>query len=173
MIQAYRPALSVAIACFSFQLSSLAYAKSVEAKRDGVDVLSSPDKNAPVLQKLKKGESLPSKERKGMYWEVRLKNGKSGFVSILNVNHKAEENGISEAIRASIKEGRSTGEAEATRGRSAVMGVRGLDDNDTALAGNIRPNMRAVYGMEDIQISQKQLEAFSEEINKEIAQRAR
>jgi len=158
--------LSILAAAFS--LTSFAFGASVEAKKDGVDILSSPEKSGTVIKKMKKGESLTAKERKGMYWEVKTKDGKSGFVSVLLVKHKADESGLSNAIRSSVKEGRSSGDVEATRSRSAVMGVRGLDENDTALAGNIRPNLRAVYGMEDMHISKIQLDAFGEELTREI-----
>lgn len=154
--------------CSAF-LASLAFGASIEAKKEGVDVLSAPEKSAAVLLKMKKGDSLTAKERKGMYWEVKTKDGKTGYVSVLNVKHKADESGLNDAIRSAVKEGRSSGDAEASRSRSSVMGVRGLDDNDTALAGNIRPNLRAVYGMEDMQINKSELDNFGEELNREIA----
>lgn len=154
-------------------LSGAAFgAAAIEAKKDGVEVFESADKSASVLTKMKKGESLVASERKGMYWQVKTADGKVGFVSVLNVKHKVEGGGLGEAIRGAVKEGRSAGDSDSSRARSAVMGVRGLDDNDSAYAGTVKPNLRAVYAMEDYSVPKAKLEKHGESILKEIEHRS-
>ncbi len=127
------------------------FAGMVEASKDGVDVLSAADKASAVLQKLKKGDTLRAGERSGMYWQVTGKDGKPGFVSVLAVKVKpGNDEGLNDAMREAVKNGRAQQSADGGRTRSAVMGVRGLDDtSDTGLAASLRPNLHAVYMMED------------------------
>lgn len=144
---------------------------SVEAKKDNVEVYASADKAAAILAKLKKGESVTSKERSGMYWQVKLQSGQSGFVSVLNVKVKSdgESGGLNNAIREAVKAGRASGEQDGSRSRSAVMGVRGLDDtSDTAMAGAVRPNLRAVYMMEDLDISPEKIDQQADIVTRDI-----
>lgn len=149
-----------------------ALASSVEAKKDGVEVFAAADKSAQVLTKLKKGDSVTSSERSGMYWRVKLQSGQTGFVSVLNVKAKSDgESGLNNAIREAVKAGRNNGD-DGSRSRSAVMGVRGLDDtSDTAMAGSVRPNLRAVYMMEDIDVSKEKLDQQGDLVNREIERR--
>jgi hypothetical protein len=151
---------------------SKVYAGSVEAKKDNVEVLSTAGKDGSVIAKLNKGDVLTSGERTGMYWQVTMKDGKTGFVSVMAVKIKAGEGGgINDAIRNAVKEGRAAGEESGARSRSAVMGVRGLDDNNTAMAGSVRPNLRAVYSMEDLSLSNQKLEQQSGIVENDILSR--
>lgn len=156
-------------------LAPVVSAAEVEAKKDGVTVHASADKGAAVLVTLKSGESLEAGERKGMYWEVKTKDGKAGFVSVMGVKHKPGEsaNNLGAAIRDAVKDGRNSSDAANARSRSAVMGVRGLDEsNETSFAGSVKPNLRAVYAMEDFSVGQKQLEGLGEEVFAEISRKA-
>jgi hypothetical protein len=142
-----------------FAWSGLSFAGEVEAKKDGVEVFAAADKSSAVVSKLKKGESAVSKERSGMYWQVQLAGGQTGFVSVLAVKIKANAKaGLNDALREAVKSGREAAEQKGARSRSAVMGVRGLDDNDTAMAGSVRPNLRAVYALEDMEVPQAKLD---------------
>lgn len=144
-----------AVAAMSLTFSIPVFAGTVEAKKDGVEIFSTADKGASVVATLKKGETASAGDRSGMYFKVTLPGGKSGFVSVLNVKIKTEAGGgLNDAIRNAVKEGRNAAEDSGARGRSAVMGVRGLDDNNTAMAGSVKPNLRAVYEMEDFSIPQ-------------------
>lgn len=155
-------------------LSISAFAGTIEAKKDGVEVYAAADKASAVLSKLKKGEAIASGERSGMYWQVKLADGKKGFVSVLAVKIKADSNdGLSGALRDAVKAGRTTNEQNGTRARSAVMGVRGLDDNNTAMAGSVRPNLRAVYAMEDYSIPQAKLDQQASIVENDILARAK
>jgi len=155
-------------------LATQALGAGVEAKKDGVQVYADATNKSAVVSQMKGGETLPSLERKGMYWQVKLPDGKTGYVSVLAVKHKAEgSTSLAKAIDSVVKEGRTSDGAGSARARSAVMGVRGLaDDDNMANAGNIRPNLRAVFRMEDRHVSQKHVQRLGDSVFKEIAQKA-
>ena len=162
------------IACGIIVATTESYGGSVEAKKDDVEVFAKADKSAEVVSKLKKGESVTSGERSGMYWQVNLPGGKSGFVSVLAVKIKADGGaGLNDALRDAVKSGRETAEQTGGRSRSAVMGVRGLDDNNTAMAGSVRPNLRAVYAMEDMDVAKAKLDQQAAIIENDIVSRMR
>lgn len=156
-------------------VAACAYGAEVEAKKDGVEVYADATNKSEVLGKLKEGEALAAGERKGMFWQVTTKAGKGGFVSVLQVKHKAETNsGLAKAIKSVVKEGRQGSEGSEARARSAVMGVRGLaDDDNMANAANIRPNLRAVYQMEDTKINNKRVQNLGDDVFQEIAEKSK
>lgn len=149
---------------------SLMLAGSVESQKENVEVFSAPDKASTVLQKLKKGETINSGERKGMYWQVKTAAGKDGFVSVLAVRVKTDEKvGLADAMREAVKKGRSQSAADGGRTRSSVMGVRGLDDtSEVGVAANLRPNLHAVYALEDFQVSEETVKVQGELVFAEI-----
>lgn len=153
--------------------SSLAAAAEVQAKKD-IEIFTDATNKSEVIGKLAKGESLPAVERKGMFWQVKTSDGQTGFVSVLAVAHKADTNGkLAEAIKAVVKEGRSTDATAEVRARSAVMGVRGLRADDNAgNAGAVRPDIRAVYSLEDVRVPKKQLEALGTAVFEEISKKS-
>lgn len=143
-----------------FLISSAASGQTVEAKKDGVKVFEQADKKSGVMTTLKKGESLDALERIGMYWKVK-NSGKEAYVSVFNVKKIKNSSAISDALKEAVKQGREEGDGANARQRSAVMGVRGLDENeDTAFAGNVKPNLRMVYAMEDLLIKTNEIEGL-------------
>ncbi len=163
--------IALVFTCF-FAVPALA--AEVEAKKDGVEIYADATNKSAVLGKLGSGEAVGAGERKGMFWQVKTKDGKTGYVSVLAVKHKPDASGgLSTAIKDVVKEGRSTDEQSETRARSAVMGVRGLREDDSAgNAGNVRPDLRAVYRMEDGTPGKKKVEELGEQIFEEIAQKS-
>ncbi len=153
-----------------FLISNRIFAGELEAKKDGVEVYSDSQKTS-VIGTLKKGEKVPSTERKGMYWAVSL-NGKVGFVSVMAVQNSSASAGsstVTNAIKNAVKQGRESEDAGNNRARSTVMGVRGLDDtSDSAFAGNVKPNLRMVYTMEDTVVSSVDLKSLEADVLKEV-----
>ena len=150
--------------------AQVAFSAQVQAKKNGVKIFSESSKKSSVIGSLKKGEAVETVERKGMYWQVKTSAGSKGYVSVLKVKRKAggEPTGLASAIRSVATEGRSN-DKDGGRQRSAVMGVRGLaQDEDTEFAGNVKPNLRAVYFMEDAFVSEKQLEGLGDLVFAEI-----
>ena len=149
------------------------FAAQVEAKKD-IDIYKEPTNKSEVLGKLKTGEAVDSIERKGMFWEVKTKEGATGYVSVLAVKHNADTDGnLAKAIKNAVKQGRPDDDTDDSRQRSAVMGVRGLAEDDSAgNASALRPNLRAVFAMEDMNLRQKELDALGNEILAEIEKKA-
>ncbi|MEI8026814.1 MAG: hypothetical protein WCI18_10750 [Pseudomonadota bacterium] len=153
----------------AFLISNRLIAGELEAKKDGVEVYSDSQKSS-VIGMLKKGEKIPSTERKGMYWAVNLK-GKPGFVSVMAVQNSSSSgsSAVTNAIKDAVKQGRESEDAGNNRARSTVMGVRGLDDtSDSAFAGNVKPNLRMVYTMEDMVVSSVDLKSLEADVLKEV-----
>jgi hypothetical protein len=109
-----------------------------------------------------------------MFWEVKTKDGATGYVSVLAVKHNADTDGnLAKAIKNAVKQGRPEDDADDSRQRSAVMGVRGLAEDDSAgNASALRPNLRAVFAMEDSNLRQKELDALGNDILAEIEKKA-
>lgn len=147
------------------------WAAPVAAKKDGVPVTAEAKKDAAVLVELKKGEVLEAGDREGMFWKVKTKDGKAGFVSVMLVQRQAgEDSNLASALRDEALKARQNNDgSDSTRARSAVMGVRGLDESkDTAMAGNIRPDLRAVYRMEDRVVANARVDRLEQLVLKEI-----
>jgi uncharacterized protein YgiM (DUF1202 family) len=152
-------------------LASMLQAAPVAAKKDGVQVTSEAKKDSAVLVTLNKGEALEAQVREGMFWKVLTKDGKTGYVSVMNVQRQSgEDTGLASTLREEALKARQDSESgNVSRARSAVMGVRGLDEsNDTATASNIRPDLRAVYRMEDREIQRVRIDRLENLISKEI-----
>jgi len=155
-------------------IAANSFAAHVEAKSEGVKIFSDSSKKSSVVKTLKKGDVLESIERQGMFWQVKMTDGAKGYVSILKVKRKAveEEGGLVDAIREAAKEGRENEDGNG-RQRSAVMGVRGLaQDENTEFAGNVKPNLRAVYFMEDEFVNEAQIESLGNKVFAEIEKKA-
>jgi hypothetical protein len=157
------------LAFLSTSLAASAIAGELEAKKDGVEVYADTQKSS-VIGSLKKGEKINFSERKGMYWSVTL-GGKPGFVSVMGVQNStsAGSSAVTNAIKNAVKQGRDNEDAGNNRARSTVMGVRGLDDtSDSAFAGNVKPNLRMVYTMEDMVVSTVDLKSLEADVLKEV-----
>ena len=167
------PAFLTFLAMLALACSTPLLAAEVEAKKDGVEVYQDATNKSAVVGSLKSGQSVPVGERKGMFWQVTL-GGKPGFVSVLAVKHKADTDaGLAKAIKTIAKEGRSESDGKDARARSAVMGVRGLaDDDNVGNASNVRPNLRAVYQMEDIRVNDKKVTALGDQVLREVSRKA-
>lgn len=156
--------------------ASAAFANPLAAKQDGTQVTELPQNGSQVIAVLQAGEVVQSVARKGMFWQVKLQDGKLGYVSVTRVQrHRGEAASLSQAIRQAAVEGREAGDDITTsRMRTAVMGVRGLDeDQDTAAAGNVKPNMDLVYRMEDRRVEQDRVGSLESRLQSEIEQRIR
>lgn len=154
--------------------ASIAMGAQVEAKRDNVEVYTSADKSSGVMATLKKGEQIDADDRSGMYWKVKTNDGKSGFVSIMQVSNKpASKGGLDDALRSAVKQGRQQSESNgSSRARSSVMGVRGLDESNTSAASNLRPDLRRVYMMEDFSVGEEKIEQQANLVENDILMRS-
>ncbi|MBF0442634.1 MAG: SH3 domain-containing protein [Oligoflexales bacterium] len=159
------------ITCVAFlMLSSTIFATVLSPKSDGVDVTKEASKDSAVIVKLKTGDKVEAVERSGMYWKVKTSKGEIGFVSVMKVAvAQGESSSIADAIKTAAKEGRKADDSATGRARSAVMGVRGLDqDEESSGAGNVKPNLRLIFNMEDREISKQKIKELQDSINGEI-----
>ena len=163
----------VAVAGSSLLFSTITLGAMVEARRPNTKIYAKPSSKSAVLATLSKGDALDSIERRGMYWAVKLDRGE-GYVSVMAVKHKASDSGggLAKAIRKVVNTSRST-DASAVRSRSVVMGVRGLADGNAVSAGSVRPNLRAVYAMEDELVSTRETDQLGRLVFREIRKKAR
>ena len=156
--------VSIAIAALLVTATTAHASQTVEARKNGVKLLAEANKKSSVLKMLSKGEAVTALERKGMYWKVDAA-GQDAYVSVLRVKKVKKTSAISQALRDAVKQGRIEDDGSNSRARSAVMGVRGLDEsNNVQSAGNVRPNMRMVYGMEDLIVNSEQLEDLESKV---------
>lgn len=152
-------------------MANVALGAQVSAKKDGTQVTSEPKKGAAVVKEIKKGEILEAGDRAGMFWKVKTSDGKEGYVSVLAVQREAgKESGIASELHSAALKARTANESgENSRARSAVMGVRGLNENDQlAEVGSLKPDLRAVYHMEDRAVSAKRVDKLEELVLKEV-----
>lgn len=149
-------------------------ANPLSAKRNGTKVTELPENGSNVIVSLSEGDIVQSIARKGMFWQVKTEDGREGYVAVTTVQrHTGDKSTIANAMRRAVTEGREEGDdVSRKRMRTAVMGVRGLDeDEDTASAGNVRPNMPLVYKMEDRWVEAQRVESLDERLQAEIVQR--
>ncbi len=159
------------LAAMTFAVTAMS--ATIAAKKDGVKVFDRPSKRANVILKLKKGQALEASERSGMYWRVQVEDSKTGYVAFMKVRRKASSSSaLSNAIKDAAHKSRDMDGVKTARSRSAVMGVRGLDESsETAYAGNTTPNLRMVYAMEDRQVSAKKIRRHENLIMEEVGKR--
>ncbi len=158
-----------------FVASGAAFSAQVSAKKDGTQIMSEPKKGGSIVKELKKGETIESSDRAGMFWKVKTADGISGYVSVMAVQREVEnDSGIQNALHDAAMKARNSSESgETTRARSAVMGVRGLNENnELAEIGTLRPDLRAVYHMEDRPLSGKRVDKIEELVLREVANAA-
>ena len=160
------------LSLFALSFEAVAFGQSmVVAKKDGVTVTAEASKDSKVIRTLTKGAAIQTVERKGMFWKVKV-DGADGFVSVMNVERQAggESGSIAKAIQSAAAEGREKEDASGgQRARSAVMGVRGLDETEeTAGAGNVKPNLRMIYLMEDRVVSPQKIKSLENMVMKEV-----
>ena len=134
-----------------------------------VPILKEKKKKSDSYRNMKKGEVLKSSGRKGMYWEVDFE-GKKAYVSVKYVKpKKSKDDSFMSAITREVQKSRNENDPTTARARSTVMGVRGLaDSGKMKFAGNVRPNLRLVYAMENILVTKNQLAEIAALVEKEV-----
>ncbi|RYZ56382.1 MAG: hypothetical protein EOP07_12560 [Proteobacteria bacterium] len=106
-----------------------------------------------------------------MAFAAKVSAKKDGTQIISEPKKEAEAaSGIQSALHdAAMKARNSTEGGETTRARSAVMGVRGLNENnELAEVGSLRPDLRAVYHMEDRALNNKRVDRLEALVLKEV-----
>lgn len=155
-------------------LTVSASANPMTARNDNTNVTSEPQASSQVVATLRAGDQVQTIARRGMFWQVRTADGQEGFVAVTSLQRMSgNASNISQAIRQAAVENRDEADDITTnRMRTSVMGVRGLDeDESTAAAGDVRPNMRMVYRMEDRWVEMQRLRSLEQHLHTEVEQR--
>lgn len=149
------------------------FALELVVKKSGAQILAEKSKNADVLATLEKGDVLESISRQGMLWEVKLEGGVRGYIPVFHVSRRPSQSGnLSDAIRKASSENRQADDIKGNRSRTAVMGVRGLrEDDETAFIGNVKPDFDLVYRMEDSSVDMKRVQDLEKRIMMEVSSR--
>lgn len=155
-----------------------AEAKSMVAQRSGVNVYSEPSLKGKVLQTLTKGTEVvvTDSERKGLFLSVRLQDGVDGFVPYIQLVEKSDENvtKVMNYVRQLVKPKDQADNSARKRSAAAVMGIRGLaasKSEELDSVSNARPNLKAVYEMEERDVNGADLEMLRAQVGKEMDSR--
>ena len=169
-----RGILKLVLAFTAFFTTSALLATPITPKSGEVDILASAARGADVIGKLAEGEVIEASERRGMFWQVSFQ-GKEGFISVMAVQRQASQSSsLQRAISEAAAESRDSDDVTNARSRSAVMGVRGLSDSGSvAEAGNVQPDVRRVFAMEDRQVNPEDVERLGELVFREVEHRVR
>ncbi len=146
-------------------------ATTLQVKKAGTPLLKEARKDASLILELKEGQILKAETRAGMYWKVVLPDGAQGFVSVMAVQHKAQDdNGLQTALRnQALAARKDAGDDDSSRARSAVMGVRGLSESkEVGSAGQLRPDTSAVFHMEDRLIEAERIQGLENLVQEEL-----
>ncbi|NRA64586.1 MAG: hypothetical protein HRU19_08895 [Pseudobacteriovorax sp.] len=151
-----------------FLMGSTAFGQMLKTKKKA-KIHAEPKKKSTVIAEAEKDAVFESKGRKGMFWKIEYESN-TGYVSVLRVKRVAgTKKGLSSVLESVSKAGRG-GDTARVRSRSVVMGVRGLDESsDLAQVGNMKPDLRAVYRMEDRHyVKANTFDLFEKSISREI-----
>lgn len=138
-------------------------AENLTAKVDGVAVLMQPKMGSKTVAELKAGDELQGLERRGLFWKVKTADGKSGFVMITKVasGNTAVSAQLSGAMRSILKSKKDeTASSGRVRTQDAVMGIRGLSNDDLSGVGALRPNLEALAQLESFTVPDRDIEAL-------------
>ena len=82
---------------------------------------------------------------------------------------KSDSRRFRDIISKEIQKTRNQNDIANNRTRSTVMGVRGLDEtSEVKSAGNVRPQLRLVYEMENYFVAEKKINKLEDLVRKEV-----
>lgn len=142
-----------------------AFAFELTPKKAGVSLRAKPTVDGPVVKVLQGNERLKVTSKSGLYWAVTLGADK-GFVLSSEVQplRSNEESNVRSGFKSAIQGNKGNQK----RTRSAVMGIRGLDDaEEISNKSGDRNNPNATQKMESRPISKDSLNRLEESVNKE------
>ena len=159
--------------CLLFVLAGSSFGKSITSitpkKKPFTVIYESNNRKSEEVGKLQYGKKIDAIERKGMYWKVNF-NKKEAYISVRKVKIvKSDNSGVLNLITEEIQKSQNKDDSSMVRARSAVMGVRGLDEGrDIEFVGNVRPNLRLVYNMEGLVVSKSDIISLQSLVENEI-----
>jgi len=127
-------ALVVAMAAQAAELGAV-------VRKPKVDVYAEPKFEAPRIETLKQGDTVSITEQAGLWYELKLATGRSGFI---RVNDVRMDPAATEGADANV---RALATGQAGKGRvTETAGVRGIDESDLAAASLDQGQLDAMVG---------------------------
>ncbi len=155
-------------------LNAFGQEKTMFINRDNTKLLSEKNTKSPSLTTLKEGDIVIVEEGgNALFRKIRTSDGKMGFVPYVALAEKHDRSmrKVVNFVRSFTRPAAEDNDTARSRSANAVMGIRGLaSTSDEALAkvNAARPNLAAVYQMEDQNISQEHVQRLSELVLGEI-----
>lgn len=143
----------------------VALAFDLSPKKAGVSLRAQPAADAAVVKVLQGNERLKVTSKSGLYWAVTL-GGEKGFVLSSEVQPARSQDDSN--VRSGFQSAVQGNKDSPKRTRSAVMGIRGLDDAEeiSNKAGD-RNNPNATQKMENRPISKDSVNRLEDAVTKE------
>lgn len=158
---------------FCAQLS-FAQEQQMFINRDNMKVFAEKNTKSKVVEVLKQGDKVVVQEGgNALFKKIVTESGKTGFVPYIALTERTDQSmkKIVNFVRGFTRPSAEESDVSRTRSANAVMGIRGLaTTNDEALTrvNGSRPNLAAVYQMEDRSISRYNVEKLSEQVLAEV-----
>lgn len=130
--------IAMAVACCA-ALAVRAAGMSAVVRKDAVDVRAAPRLDAPRISSLAQGNTVSVASQSGLWYEIRLPDGKPGFVRVIDVrvDYAAAEDGGANV--------RALTTGQAGKGHvTETAGVRGIDESDLQSAGRNQAQLDAM-----------------------------
>ena len=125
-----RSTLAAFLAFLTMSIAANAAELTAVVQKDEIKVHEQPDFDAPKVATLKRDAAVKITAQQGLWYQLQLADGKSGFVRVndVRVNYgKAEDAGVNMRVLTTGK----AGEGRVTE----TAGVRGIDESDLKSAG--------------------------------------
>ena len=142
-------------------LPSLSHAETMYAKKNGVKVTAEKSPTSKVVGKLNTGDQVQVVKKVGRKYQVKLPNGKSGWVFKFKLSSKKPA-GKSSGSSLSALTGKTTIAARESRSGGSIRGLKETTEN-YAKGKNIDPaHRRSVDAMEAFSVSDAELVQFQQ-----------
>lgn len=142
-------------------IPGLAQAETMFAKKNGVKVTAEKSPTSKVVGKLNTGDSVQVVKKAGRQYQVKLSNGKSGWVFKFKLSSKKPA-GKSGGSSLSGLTGKTTIAARESRSGGSIRGLKETTEQ-YAQGKNIDPaHRRSVDAMEAFRVSDSELEQFQQ-----------
>jgi Zn-dependent protease with chaperone function len=161
-------------------LSSAARAeeKTMYVTRANAKLLSDKKLSSPPVATLKQGDAVTVVDGGNfLFHKVKTPDGKNGFIPYTSVSEKNDSNlrKIFNSVKGITKPEEQTNNESRVRTTNAVMGIRGLNatpEEQLSSVSNARPNMKAVYTMEEFETRESDVTKLADAVMGELERAA-
>jgi hypothetical protein len=151
--------------CVLGLLGGTAFAETMYAKKSGVKVTEAKSPTSKVIAMLKTGDSVTVLDKAGRQYQVKLSNGKKGWVFKFKLSEKKPSRSTGGRSGLSALTGKTKIAAKESRAGGSIRGLKESTEQ-YAERKHISPAYRrAVDKMEELTISDEELQRFQQEGN--------